>query len=69
MEHRYNKRSFTRNFIITLDKNLRNATTLTFYKKPHEGAAFEKLIDRALQKRSENQDQQLATLTDQFPRV
>ena len=58
-----------RNLDGTLAKNLKNPTTLTFYKKPHEGAAFEKLIDRALQKRSENQDQQLATLTDQFPRV
>ena len=58
-----------RNLDGTLAKNLKNPTTLTFYKKPHEGRAFEKLIDRALQSRSENQDQQLATLTDQFPRV
>ncbi len=58
-----------RNLDGTLAKNLKNPTTLTFYKKPHEGKAFEKLIDRALQTRSEGQDQKLATLTDQFPRV
>ena len=58
-----------RNLDGTLAKNLKNPTTVTFYKKPREGKELERVLDRALQSRSENQDQKIATRTDAFPRV
>ena len=58
-----------RNLDGTLAKNLKNPTTVTFYKKPREGKELERVLDRALQSRSENQDQKIATRTDEFPRV
>ncbi len=58
-----------RNLNGTLAKNLKNPTTVTFYKKPREGKELERILDRALQSRSENQDQKIATGGDQFPRV
>jgi hypothetical protein len=58
-----------RNLDGTLARNLTNPTTVTFYKKPREGKELERILDNALQKRSENQDQKIATATDEFPRV
>ena len=58
-----------RNLDGTLAKNLKNPTTVTFYKKPREGKELERVMNRALQSRSENQDQKIASRTDAFPRV
>jgi len=58
-----------RNLDGTLARNLTNPTTVTFYKKPREGKELERILDNALQRRSENQDQKIAMGTSEFPRV
>ena len=58
-----------RNLDGRLASNLRNPTTITFYKKEREGKALESALRRNDQRRSEAQDQMISTRTDNFPRV
>ncbi len=58
-----------RNLDGTLASNLTNPTTLTFYKNERPDKAMEKTLERALQTRSEKQDQRISTNTNNFPRV
>ena len=58
-----------RNLDGTLASNLTNPTTLTFYKNERPDKAMEKTLERALQERSEKQDQRISTNTNNFPRV
>ena len=65
----YSMTARIRNLDGRLASNLRNPTTITFYKKEREGKALENALRRNDQRRSEAQDQMISTRTDNFPRV
>ncbi len=63
----YSMTARIRNLDGTLANNLKNPTTITFYKKPRESRTLEEALNRANQRRSEKQDQNISMRINDFP--